>query len=122
MTHDHDFAPAHERGLLPNGARELRRFLRHHIEAEGFTRFKGRSFRLKLKDLSEQGCQFRLPWNAKLTPHTTINLRIGDLGPFPATVRWCRDNWIGVEFDVPVYGPVLEHMKSTLGLSESTEG
>ena len=121
MKHDPDFAPATEAGFLPNGARELRRFLRHRVEADGFTRFKGRSFHLKLKDLSEQGCQFRLPWSANLTPRSTLNLRIGELGPFPATVRWCRDNWIGVEFDVPVYGPVLEHMKSTLGIESQAD-
>ena len=118
MIHDVLHPCSEHAGALPDGARELRRFLRHRVEAEGFTRFDGRSFSLKLKDLSEQGCQFRLPRSAKLRPGAIINLRIADLGPFSATVRWRRDNWVGVEFDIPVYGPVLEHMKSTLGVEK----
>lgn len=115
MKHERDLAPATDAGFLPNGARELRRFLRHRVEAEGFTRVKGRTYRLKLTDLSEQGCQFRLPWSADFRPRTTINLRIGQMGPFPAVVRWSRGAWVGVEFDIPVYGPVLDHMCETLG-------
>ena len=32
----------------------------------------------------------------------------------PATVRWSRDGWIGIEFDLPVYAPVLDHLSEKL--------
>lgn len=118
MKHDPDIEPAPEVARLPDGARELRRFLRHRIKAEGSTRFNGRTYRVTLEDLSEQGCQFRVPWGTGFPARTTIALRIGELGPFQATVRWCRMGWIGVEFDLPVYGPVLDHMRSTLGVED----
>ena len=37
------------------------------------------------------------------------------MGPFAATVRWNREQYVGVEFDQPIYGPVLEHIVSKSG-------
>ena len=102
-------------GELPDGARDLRRFLRKRVEARGTTRFNGRGYRVKIEDLSEQGCQFWIPRSAGLPLRSAISLYIDTLGPFDATVRWSRDGWIGVEFDFPVYGPVLRHMHDRLG-------
>ena len=103
---------------LPDGARELRRFLRKRIKAYGSVRFNGSRYRVQLEDLSEQGCQFWIPRKAGLPERSEITLYIESLGPFNAAVRWSREGWIGVEFDFPVYPPVLNHMCETLGPSE----
>lgn len=100
---------------MPDGARELRRYLRDKIRASGTTRFNGRGYRVEFEDLSEQGCQFWIPRSAGLPVRSAISLYIDALGPFEATVRWSRDGWIGVEFDLPVYPPVLRHMRELLG-------
>lgn len=109
--------PLARRGdAIPEGARDFRRFLRTRIAARGSMRFKGRGYELKLEDLSEQGCQFWIARSAGLPVRSTISLYIDTLGPFNATVRWSKDGWIGVEFDLPVYPPVLRHIRKTLGI------
>ena len=96
---------------LPDGAKELRRFLRQKITAVGTTRFGGWKYNVTFEDLSEQGCQFWIPRHTGLPIRSRISLYIDTLGPFEATVRWSRQGWIGVEFDLPVYQPVLDHMR-----------
>lgn len=101
-------------GELPSGVRELRRFVRHNISAKGWIRHQRRRVPVKLENLSEQGCQFWLPVRAGVELGAPITLYIDSIGPFEATVRWWRDGWTGVEFDLPVYPPVLAHMQRVM--------
>lgn len=71
-----------------------------------------------MENLSEQGCQFHLPRREGLPKGATIALYIEKMGPFPATVRWAREGWIGVEFEVPVYPPVLRYIRDHLDRAE----
>ena len=65
-------------------------------------------------DISEGGCRFFDKFG-RLIPGARITVRIGAIGPIEATVRWCEDQVVGVEFDNPIYGPVLEHIRRQLG-------
>ena len=102
---------------LPEGAAELRRYSRSPLVAKGSMRFGGRGFKVDMEDLSEQGCQFWLPRKAGLPAGATISLYIETLGPFSARVRWAREGYVGVEFDLPVYGPVLNHIRDHIDRS-----
>ena len=113
-----DLPPLDPSKALPSGAVELRRFERHPLAAKGSMRFGGRGFKVEMENLSEQGCQFWLPRKAGLPVGTTIQLYIEALGPFPARVRWSREGYIGVEFDLPVYPPVLRHIREHLDRAE----
>ena len=103
---------------LPQGMSDLRRVSRVKIQASGSVRFGGRGYRVALTNLSEQGCQFWIPRVAGIPPRSTVSLYIESLGPFKATVRWARDGWIGVEFDMPVYPPVLRYIHQHLDSSD----
>ena len=94
-------------------AAEVRRFIRRNINAKGWIRHARRRHPVRLENLSEQGCQLWLPLRAGLAKGATITLFIETMGPFEATVRWYRDGWTGVEFDLPVYVPILEHIHDT---------
>ena len=118
MKLEHKTLHEAEPASLPDGVRELRRFLREKIKAYGWMRFGGSSYRVQLEDLSEQGCQFWIPRKRGLPERSEITLYIDSLGPFSASVRWSREGWIGAEFDLPVYPPVLNHMRKTLGPGE----
>ena len=104
--------------VLPQGARELRRASRRKIKASGSVRYGGSGYRVALTNLSDRGCQFWIPRMAGIPLRSTVSLYIESLGPFNATVRWSRDGWIGVEFDLPVYPPVLHHIHNHLDSSE----
>jgi hypothetical protein len=95
------------------GGCELRRFMRHNIKAQGTLRYARARHAVTLEDLSEQGCQFRLPLQAGLPVGATVSIAVEGLSPFVATVRWYRNGWAGVEFDLPVYPPVLAHLQKT---------
>lgn len=93
---------------------DLRQFLRRKVSAAGSLRYGGRGYRVRVENISERGCQFWIPRRMGLPLGKGIALYIEDVGPFPATVRWSRDGWIGVEFVLPVYTPVLDHLSETL--------
>ena len=103
---------------LPKGARDLRRASRRKITATGSVRVGGRGYRVALTNLSDQGCQFWIPRMAGIPLRSTVSLYIEKLGPFKATVRWSRDGWIGVQFDMPVYQPILRHIHQHLDNSD----
>ena len=66
-----------------------------------------------VKDLSETGCRFFDKFSS-LLPGNEITLRIETLGPFPATVRWQEDGYVGVEFQHRLYGPTFDHIVQRL--------
>lgn len=88
--------------------------VRHSVTIYGKFRYNGRAYDVPLQDLSETGCRF-FDRNGSLEKDTQIRLTIGGMGPFDATVRWNRQQYVGVEFDRPIYGPILEHIISQSG-------
>lgn len=64
-------------------------------------------------DVSETGARF-YDRRSILRPDMAITVRIDNLGPFDAHVRWVRDDVVGVQFANPVYGPVFDYIRDTL--------
>ena len=94
---------------------EIRREERHGVAVEGRYRTgSGVPKDVSVLDISEGGCRFFDKFG-RLIPGARITVRIGAIGPIEATVRWCEDQIVGVEFDNPIYGPVLEHIRRQLG-------
>lgn len=94
---------------------EIRREERHGVAVEGRYRTgSGVPKDVSVLDISEGGCRFFDKFG-RLIPGARITVRIGAIGPIEATVRWCEDQVVGVEFDNPIYGPVLEHIRRQLG-------
>lgn len=87
---------------------------RHEISVPGRYRTgAGVAKDVDILDISESGCRF-FDRFGRLGVGTTLSLRIGTIGPIVATVRWCRDHVVGVQFENPLYGPVFEHIRATL--------
>lgn len=98
------------KAALPPGMCELRRFLRREIKAKGSVRYMRRRYQVEIENLSEQGCQLRMSGRSGIVPGESVTLSIETLGPFEAIVRWHNEGWTGIEFDLPVYPPVLDHI------------
>ncbi|MXO68437.1 hypothetical protein GRI72_06315 [Altererythrobacter marinus] len=93
---------------------EIRREERHGVTVEGRYRTgRGVPKDIRVLDLSEHGCRFYDKFGS-LTAGTRISIRIGPIGPIIAVVRWSQGQTVGVEFDDPIYGPVLDHIRSQL--------
>ncbi|WP_336986641.1 PilZ domain-containing protein [Altererythrobacter aquiaggeris] len=74
---------------------------------------RGIQMRVRMLDLSEAGCKLyekRTP----LSPGDKISMRIEMLGMFDAKVIWVKTDLIGIRFEMPLYGPVFDHIRSTL--------
>ena len=97
-----------------NGNFSKRYRFRHSVTVYGKFRYNGRAYDVPLQDLSETGCRF-FDRHGSLPKDTQIRLTIGGMGPFEATVRWCKDQYVGVEFAKPIYGPVLDHIVANSG-------
>jgi hypothetical protein len=92
-----------DRNLIP------RKTQRHEVRVYGRFRYNGRGYDIPLRDLSETGCRF-FDRHGHLQEGTAIHLTVGGMGPFDATVRWREGQYVGVQFDVPIYKPVLDHI------------
>ena len=100
--------------------REIRREDRHGVAVEGRYRTgTGVPKDVSVLDISEGGCRFFDKFG-RLTPGVQITIRVGPIGPIPATVRWCEGQVVGVEFEDPIYGPVLDHIRSQLNPDTQT--
>ncbi|ANY20496.1 PilZ domain protein [Tsuneonella dongtanensis] len=87
---------------------------RHPLDVWGYYRTSsGGKREVPIKDLSETGCRFYDKFSS-LLPDMQISLRIETLGPFPATVRWQEDGYVGVEFEHRLYGPTFDHIRLRL--------
>ena len=100
--------------------REIRREDRHGVAVDGRYRTgTGVPKDVSVLDISEGGCRFFDKFG-RLTPGAQITIRVGPIGPIPATVRWCEGQVVGVEFEDPIYGPVLDHIRSQLNPDAQT--
>ena len=93
------------------GRREKERF---DVNVMGTLRTgAGTPIQAEITDLSENGCACRVN-SMWLKSSAHASLRIGDLGPIDATIRWVNDRQVGIEFHRPVYGPVFEHLRALI--------
>ncbi|WP_336985936.1 PilZ domain-containing protein [Altererythrobacter aquiaggeris] len=75
----------------------------------------GGSSDVTIFDLSEKGCRFQdASW--KLVLGHQITIKIGSIGPLDATVKWRRDNTVGVQFITPLYPSILKHIRESFDL------
>lgn len=93
---------------------DYRRDGRHELSVWGQYRLPNGVRRdIVFKDLSETGCRFYDKFSG-LREGETISLKIDTLGPFPATVKWNRSGYIGVQFENRLYGPTFDHIRLRL--------
>lgn len=64
-------------------------------------------------DLSESGCRIEDRSN-DLRLGAFISIRIGNIGPITAEVKWIHDADVGIQFTSAIYQSVLDHMLNTL--------
>lgn len=94
---------------------------RHGISVAGRYRTgSGVAKDIDVLDISESGCRFYDRFG-RLPAGSEISMRIGSIGPVVATVRWCKDHIVGVQFENPLYGPVFEHIRATLDTRPANE-
>ena len=97
---------------------ELRREERYSISAAGrYRKGTGVRYNVAITDLSEYGCQFA-DLVGRVEEGDAITLRVGEIGPIAATVRWVKRRQIGVRFDTPLYPSVLDHIIAQGGTNE----
>ena len=97
---------------------DLRREQRYSISVPGrYRRGTGVRFDIAIKDLSEYGCQFS-DLVGRVAVGDEITIRIGEIGPLDACVKWAANREIGVEFVQPLYPSVLEHIIASGGTNE----
>ncbi|AKM07163.1 PilZ domain-containing protein [Pelagerythrobacter marensis] len=93
---------------------EIRREERHGVTVPGRYRAgTGVPKDVRVIDISEHGCRFFDKFGT-LAKGAQITIRIGSIGPILATVRWSEAQTVGVEFENPIYGPVLDHIRNQL--------
>ncbi len=101
-----------------DGRLELRREQRYSISVPGrYRKGTGVRYNIAIKDLSEYGCQFA-DLTGRLASGDEITIRVGDIGPLDARVKWSDKRQIGVEFDQPLYPSVLDHIIAIGGTNE----
>ncbi len=87
-----------------------RRARRRAITAQGSYRTGAGTARpVELCDVSEIGCRFVDPKN-RLYVGTQLVVKVATLGPFDAVVAWMDGVSVGVRFNQPIYGPLLDHL------------
>ncbi len=65
--------------------------------------------KVSVSDLSSHGCRVST-CDEGLVVGASVFVRLNDLAPLRATVRWRCAGIVGLEFDHPLYLPVLDHL------------
>lgn len=64
---------------------------------------------VSVSDLSVRGC--RIATSAEgIAVGASVFVRLSELAPLRATVRWSGKGMVGLEFNQPLYIPVLDHL------------
>lgn len=93
---------------------EPRRKPRFDISVQGRYRTgSGIARHVPIFEISETGCRFYDRFG-RLTAGTELSIKIETIGPIIATVRWCKDHIVGIQFQRPIYGPVFEFIRDKL--------
>lgn len=97
--------------------REKRSQKRHEVQVAGRYRARhGTSKDIWIQNLTQAGCSFHDKFSM-LPVGGSIIFRIGSIGPFNATVRWCNERMVGVEFDHPLHPSVFDHIMKTMDIT-----
>ncbi|WP_226700014.1 PilZ domain-containing protein [Qipengyuania gaetbuli] len=89
---------------------ETRREDRHLVHVAGAYRARQSGSRqIWIKDVSEYGCRFFDKFSV-LRVGTEVLLKLGNIGPLDAHVRWREGNIVGAEFVTPLHPSVLGHI------------
>ncbi|MGN3975556.1 PilZ domain-containing protein [Tsuneonella sp. SYSU-LHT278] len=88
---------------------------RHAVSIVGRVFTSGGSWEAIIADLSATGCRFDDYSGRRMERGAHLTIKIGTVGPIPATVRWNRDPTVGVLFDAPLHPSVLEHIRLQFG-------
>ena len=90
--------------------RDSRREPRHTVTVAGRYRPRqGAARDVWIKDISEYGCRFFDKFSV-LQTHAAIFVKVGNVGPIPANVKWREGYSVGAEFEQPLHPSVLEHI------------
>lgn len=97
---------------------ENRREDRHLVQVAGAYRSReGGSRDVWIKDISETGCRFFDKFSI-LKVGTEVLVKLGNIGPIPAHVRWREDNIVGAEFVTKLHPSVMGHIVEFMSQSE----
>ena len=83
---------------------------RHDVIISGRLFGGGGSREVMIYDLSTHGC--RVKDNLQAKPGSFVSIKIGQIGPVAAVVRWQHDAFIGLKFENALYPSVLEHIRT----------
>lgn len=88
---------------------DLRRESRGLVTMPGRIRHTiNRRSEVAIADLSRLGCRIVGPVDVSIG--STLFVRLDQLAALRTTVRWRSGTSLGLEFDTPLYLPVLEHL------------
>ena len=105
----------------PNQQEKKRVEPRHDISIIGKVHTGMGSRDVTILDLSEHGCRFHDRF-CNLRPGMPVSIRIGPVGPVRASAKWRRGEYVGIQFDSPLYPSVLEHITSHFDLRGEHNG
>lgn len=89
---------------------DLRREARGHVIMPGAIRHNVTCrAEVAVTDLSARGCRI-ISSGQDLVLGSALFVRLDQLAPLRATVRWDEAGIIGLEFDRPLYIPVMDHL------------
>ncbi len=74
---------------------------------------RGVPHRVAITDVSEGGCRI-IESNIRIEAGSNVSIRVGNLDPIYASVRWTQNGVIGLEFQQPLCGPLVENMRAIL--------
>ncbi len=99
---------------------QIRTNPRETIFVQGRYRRQGSARDVPVVELSSEGTRIFDRFSL-LRAGDEITLRIEKLGPFACTVRWVKNNYVGIQFDKPLYGPTFTHICETLSANTTDD-
>ncbi len=106
------FPALEEEGIDVTGDEQIgkRKVPRAKVGIEGRYRSgTGRARSVWVTDLSVNGCRFFDRFGS-MQAGKKITLRLGTVGPIPASVRWWQNHVNGIQFDEPLHDSVYKHI------------
>ena len=91
---------------------ELRKSKRRRLVFNARLSRAGRMTLCEVVDLSETGCKLKAVANF-VAVGDSVSIKPDALEVLTGTVQWKKDDWLGVKFHNPMYGPVVDHLAKT---------
>ncbi len=112
-----DGEPEHSK----KSALETRRQSRRDVQVAGRYRAGlGVNKDIWIKDVTAEGCRMFDKYST-LQPGRQISVKIGNIGPIAAEVRWREQNTVGIRFEQPLHSAVLEHVVQYMDEQEAKD-